>query len=746
MARGGRRLGWVAGRLACLAAVCLLCPQPASALREDCSRLSEVACGTDWECEMSGDNCTALHEEEACRAINTRADRSSLCESAWVCTWVPAIESCILNRTALCDDSNKATPLSCAQDRFCQFTATGCAPAKGVTKCEEFSHSIKECITYTDCRWRRGACVVEGEGECKEEEVEDHLGLYLVTVLITLAFLGVRVVQKLNMSALSESGGVIITGFVIGSIVFLLQQVVNRDILELIQFDEDAFTLFILPPIIFEAGFTLEHSGVMRNLGTILLYAVVGTLISSMTIGGLVYFASDLTFPELYHHPGAPFISLAFGALLSAVDPVAVIAVLGQQFDLTKPPLLYNLVFGEAVLNDAVSIVLYNVMVNFVEVEMTPTALAMAVVEFLKISSLSCIIGYFYGAMCALLLKHVNFKHHPSIEIILIGTFGIGSYYLAEVMHLSGIMSLFLCARIQGHHAMFNLSQEAREAAIFVFKTLAHLAETYVFVLLGQAFWGSHHSWRPLFMVVVYGIMLLGRALNIFPLSFLANLNRKRQKVSGAMQFFMWFSGLRGAIAFGLSLLTLSKAMNYKGDSPDKVITVEIAEVFVSTTLVMVVITVLVMGGFTEFLLNYLALTEAGNTNKPPARLLSEDKELALLAEGEDGMTAEVLYEEHPEGERDAYEGKKSKAFMRRVAKFDETHIGPLLRAEIFHVSHVHPHEAGMQAPVPVVHGAVPLADAPLGAGESEAQRVEYTPPASPVLTDSGMIVSQTAE
>ena len=303
----------------------------------------------------------------------------------------------------------------------------------------------------------------------------------------------------------------------------------------------------------------------------------------------------------------------------------------------------------------------------------------------------------------------------------MLGSFALGSYYLAETLHLSGIMSLFICARIEGHHAMFNLSQEARESAIFIFKTLAHLAETYVFVLLGEAFWAHSHSWQPAFIIVSYLAMLLARALNVFPMSFLANLNRKRQRITGSMQFFMWFSGLRGAIAFGLALLTLSKAKKYAGTEPDKVITVEIAQVFVSTTLIMVVITVLIMGGFTEMLLSKLGLTDDSKSPSHP----TNDAELALMAQGEDespfGYQAQT--DEAPERTE-----KESKALMRRIARWDDSHIAPILRSEVMHVSHVHPHEMhSMDPSLKVVDATGPEPEAP-----------SYDPPASPLTPPEG--------
>ena len=114
----------------------------------------------------------------------------------------------------------------------------------------------------------------------------------------------------------------------------------------------DVFFLYLLPPIVLDAGYFMPTRPFFENIGTIFWYAVVGTLWNSIGIGvslfGIcqieAFGLSDITLLQ----------NLLFGSLISAVDPVAVLAVF-ENIHVNEQ--LYILVFGESLLNDAVTVV-----------------------------------------------------------------------------------------------------------------------------------------------------------------------------------------------------------------------------------------------------------------------------------------------------------------------------------------------------------------------------------------------------
>ena len=83
----------------------------------------------------------------------------------------------------------------------------------------------------------------------------------------------------------------------------------------------------LLPPIIFEAAYTLHKKDFLRNLGSILMFAVLGTLVSTFVVGYLTYLAGLLGLAQI--STSNPMEPLLFGALISAVDPVATLSIMG---------------------------------------------------------------------------------------------------------------------------------------------------------------------------------------------------------------------------------------------------------------------------------------------------------------------------------------------------------------------------------------------------------------------------------
>ena len=341
--------------------------------------------------------------------------------------------------------------------------------------------------------------------------------------------------------------------------------------------------------------FSMKKRFFFRNMGAILTYAFVGTTLSTFTVAGIMYGVT-----QLFEHLAKSFTfldSLRFGALISATDPVTILAIFT---DLHVDVNLYAIVFGESVLNDAVSMVLTRTLEDYEESlqsndEPTPTYITVFRVlgEFLGIFVGSFLMGAMFGCLTAALTKFTQIKQHPQLECTLFVLMSYASFLTAETFQLTGIVAVLSCGICQAHYTYNNLSDESRLVTKQFFGLLNFMAENFIFCYVGVSmFTFSKHNFDPAFIFGSFFAIICGRAVNIYPLSFLLNLGRK-SKITWNLQHMMFLSGLRGAIAFALAIRnTLTDAR----------------QMILTSTLVIVMVTVVVCGGSTVSLLTWVSV------------------------------------------------------------------------------------------------------------------------------------------
>lgn len=319
-------------------------------------------------------------------------------------------------------------------------------------------------------------------------------------------------------------------------------------------FDPEVFFNLLLPPIIFHAAYSLKKKYFFKNLGAIFTFAFIGTTITAFVTGSLIwgfiqifpYLAKDFSFLD----------TLYFGAVISATDPVTVLAIFSE---LHVDVNLYALVFGESVLNDAIAIVLTRAIQSYSE-KYNPDhgfemlAFFQAVGEFLLIFTLSTILGSTLGIATALLTKFTRIRDFPLLETCLFVLMSYTTFLIAEATDLTGIVSVLFCGMCQAHYTYNNLSDDSRVRTKSLFELLNFVAENFIFSYIGVSmFTFPKHHFDVAFICIAFVAVALGRAANIYPLSFLLNIGRK-PKISRNFQHVLFFSGLRGAMAFALAI------------------------------------------------------------------------------------------------------------------------------------------------------------------------------------------------
>jgi len=402
------------------------------------------------------------------------------------------------------------------------------------------------------------AALSEEEAELLKEEAEEEIIMLKWATVIGIAALGGTFIlgflaESIHLHWLPEAA----IGVLMGMFVSGLAKMTHSDgLLEKEKFDFEFFMIWLLPPIIFEAGFNMNVQAFIASICPTAFFAFIGTFASTFVVGGLVWWFGQMGLC----YPLGMLAALTFGSLISATDPVTVLAVfqaLGVKID------LFSMVFGESVLNDAVAIVLSRTLLSFNNPENPVDAAHIlgAGKLFLIIFIGSLLIGAVGGILSSLTFKLLDLRHHDEMlymEAALSFVFPWCAYFVAEASELSGIVSIMSCGMVMATYTRPNFSPRAVRLTARAYKVVALIAETFVFVYLGMATITfpifSYTVWHFFFWATL--ACFVGR-LHIYIGSFITNCFRdatsKPPPISPAYSFVMWFSGLRGGVAFALA-------------------------------------------------------------------------------------------------------------------------------------------------------------------------------------------------
>jgi len=303
------------------------------------------------------------------------------------------------------------------------------------------------------------------------------------------------------------------------------------------KFDLSKELIFIvlLPPLIFEATLFIRWRDLIHNLPVILVFAVIGVLLSALlTSLGMIYLAK-WTWQS----------AALFGILIAATDPVSVIATFK---DAGVHGRLRLLVEGESLFNDATAAVGFGVVLALVSrqnVSLQATLLN---------GVWSIFGGLLIGALCAgviLLLTHNTDDHLVELALSTIAAYG--SFLIAEDFHASGVLSTLTVGILIGNFGLPTAYSDKGRAFIMDFwEFIAFIVNSIIFFLIGVR--EANQNFLNVFWMVCMAVIVvtLGRAAAIYPLS--ALFNKSKLKIEMNHQHILFWGGLRGALALALAL------------------------------------------------------------------------------------------------------------------------------------------------------------------------------------------------
>jgi len=306
----------------------------------------------------------------------------------------------------------------------------------------------------------------------------------------------------------------------------------------------EVILIFFLPALVFEGSVKLNVRELTRNSAPLLLLAVLGVLLAAVVTGCLVHWTIGLPMQ----------IALLFGAIISATDPISVLAIFK---DLRMEKRLSLIIEGESLLNDGTAAALFQVLLAGIVAG--HLGVAKGVGQFFLAVAGGGVIGSFLGYAVSRLTRTID---DPEVQITLFAVVAYSSYLLAYQLHLSGIIATAMAGLVVGNLGTRGCSAQTKTALESFWAYVAFIMNSLVFLLIGLEVHVDAlvHAWRPVLLAVA--AVLGGRAFSVYILVPASNLFAER--IPFRWQHVIVWGGLRGALALALAL-SLDRAFPDRG-------------------------------------------------------------------------------------------------------------------------------------------------------------------------------------
>ncbi|MEM7332634.1 MAG: Na+/H+ antiporter [Chloroflexota bacterium] len=376
----------------------------------------------------------------------------------------------------------------------------------------------------------------------------------------------------------------------------------------------DLILAILVPPLLFEATLHIPWKKLQKDLLPVVLLAAVGTLVGTFLVGSIVR-----------QFLGIPWAAaIAFGALISATDPVAVIAFF-RSLGVSKR--LTILVEGESLFNDGVAIVVFNLAVAAGAATSAGLGgslnLSAAIVEFFVVAFGGLAIGLLLGYIVSyIILKNVD---DHLIETATTVALAFGSFVVAEEfglifglgsVHFSGILAVVAAGLMVGNIGFQSTSPTTKLTLDNFWEFLTFAVNSLVFLLIGLEV--ELVQMIPFLDDIVVAVLaiLISRAVIVYLIGFIYGRINPKNNIPVPFRHVMYWGGLRGAISLALALTLTGE--NFGSD-----VALEIRVM----TFGVVLFTLLVQGMSIERLIKSLNLSK-----KLPQRVENQRRQALLFA------------------------------------------------------------------------------------------------------------------
>ncbi|QQS38402.1 sodium:proton antiporter [Candidatus Woesebacteria bacterium] len=306
-----------------------------------------------------------------------------------------------------------------------------------------------------------------------------------------------------------------------------------------IKLNTDIIYMIILPILLFEAAIQINIHQFKIQFKTITFLATFGIIVSTLTVALILNIFTGMPI----------YAALLFGSLISATDPIAVLAIFKN---LGAPRRLGLIADGESMFNDATAVILFKILLGIALGSSYFTAHTMLAgfFHFVYIFLGSMVFGVLIAFVAIWIIEkiHTDRLIEASITIVLAYT----SFAAAEhFFHLSGVIACVISAVVLGNFGKAKISDKIMPFVVETWEYLGFIALSIVFFLASFTLKLNIFSLNYIFIAYAIIAMLAARSLSVYLTLLITNTTRffrNEPNVPLSWQHVLNWGGIRGVI------------------------------------------------------------------------------------------------------------------------------------------------------------------------------------------------------